>query len=327
MKKTLIASAIAAATISGTALAQESNLPSVYGNIQYALVHSNVEGAGSSIDHYDNGSTLGVTHDHEIAPGVTGFFKLELDGFNADDKSYGRGQGRVDEAYIGVQGDSFGKIWVGSDDSTYERSIDKIANTYEAANLSIGGSYSTGEGDLIQYETPSFGGLKLGAAVQVNGDTTAGGKSYPYQLAAIYAVDSLELAFAMDSNDGTTGYSGTTATDPNNENTYGLRATYKLDSLSLTGQYQTRKEVADVFGLMGVYTLGANQFALSYEMAVADDANDTELNTITLQALHNLSDHMYVYFEGYLGGGDDGVYGVANESEASVAAVGAVYYF
>lgn len=327
MKKTLIASAIAAVAFSGTAMAQESNLPTVYGNIQYALSHTNTEGGGSSLDHYDNGSTLGVTHDHEIAPGITGFFKLELDGFNADDKSYGRGQARLDEAYIGVKGDSFGQIWVGSDDSTYERSIDQISNFYEAANLSLGGSYSTGEGDLIQYQSPSFGGLTLGAAVQVNGDTTAGGKSYPYQLAAVYAVDSLELAFAMDSNDGSTNYSGTTATDPNNENTYGLRASYKLDDLKISGQYQTRKEVADVFGLIGVYTMGANQFALSYEMQVADDANDTETTTVTLQALHNLSDNMYVYFEGYLGGGDDGVYGVANESEASVAVVGAVYYF
>jgi hypothetical protein len=73
--------------------------------------------------------------------------------------------------------------------------------------------------------------------------------------------------------------------------------------------------------------MGANQFALSYEMNVADDATDTETNTVTLQALHNLSDHMYVYFEGYLGGGDDGVYGVAGESESSIASVGAVYYF
>lgn len=58
MKKTLIASAIAAATISGTALAQESNLPTVYGNIQYALTYNNVEGGDSDIAHNDNGSTM-----------------------------------------------------------------------------------------------------------------------------------------------------------------------------------------------------------------------------------------------------------------------------
>lgn len=327
MKKTLIASAIAAATISGTALAQESNLPTVYGNIQYALIHDNVDGGDSSFDHRDNGTTLGVLHDHEIAPGITGFLKVELEGINANNKADSSGIDSLDEAYIGVRGDNFGQVWVGSDDSTYESSIDVIANFYEAADLSLGGSYSTGEGDLIQYQSPSFGGLTLGAALQVNGDSTAGGKSYPYQLSAVYAVDSLELAFAMDSNDGKTDYSAKTVTDPNNENTYGLRATYNLDALSITGQYQTRKDVSDVYGLMGVYTLGANQFALSYEMLESDNAKDEDKDTVTLQALHNLSDNMYVYVEGYLGGGDDNAYKVANKSERSVAAVGAVYYF
>ncbi|MCM0610909.1 porin [Marinobacter sediminum] len=325
MKKTLLASAIAAATaFSGAAAAAE--MPTVYGNIQYALIYDDVKGGDNGINHRDNGSTLGVSHDHEIAPGITGFFKLELEGINADDKAASNGIDSLDEAYIGVKGDSFGQVWVGSDDSTYERAIDTIANFYEAADGSIGGSYDTGEGDLIQYASPSFGGLTVGAAVQVNGDGTTGGKSYPYQLAAIYAVDNLELAVAMDSNDGTTGYSSTTA-DVNNENTYGLRATYSMGDMSLTGEYQTRKDVGDLYGIQGVYALGANQFALSYEMAVADDAADTEQNTVTLQALHNVSDNMYVYVEGYLGGGDDGVYGVADESEASVAALGAVYYF
>lgn len=326
MKKTLIASAIAAATFSGAVAAQESNLPTVYGNIQYVVYHADVKGGENGLEHADNGSTLGVKHDHEIAPGVTGFFKLELEGLAADDKDRETGLEDVDEAYIGVKGDSFGQVWVGSDDSTYESAIDKIANFYEFAAYNFGGGYETGEGDLIQYQTPSFGGLTLGAAVQVNGDLDdatlpdkSGEKSYPYQLAATYAVDNLELALAMDSNDGAGG--------PNNENTYGLRATFDMDALSLTGQYQTRKDVGDRYGVHAVYAMGANQFAASYELDVADDANDTERDTLTLQALHNLSDHMYVYVEGYMGAGDDGVYGVADENERSAVAVGGVYYF
>jgi len=342
MKKTLIASAIAAATFSGSALAMESaselaarmdSMPEVYGNIQYVVYHSDVKGGENGLEHADNGSTIGVKHDHEIAPGITGFFKLELEGLAADDKDRESGLEDVDEAYIGIKGDSFGQVWVGSDDSTYESAIDKIANFYEFAAFNIGGSYETGEGDLIQYKSPSFGGLTLGAAVQINGDLDEldanddgvndladkrGGKSYPYQLAATYAVDNLELAVAMDSNDGGSA---------NNENTYGLRATVGLDALSLTGQFQTRKDVGDLFGVHAVYSMGANQFAATYELAVADDSDDTEQSTITLQALHNLSDHMYVYVEGYLGDGDDGVYGVADESERSALAVGGVYYF
>lgn len=318
-------------TASDLAAAMES-MPEVYGNIQYVVVHDNIDGGSSDIQHADNGSTLGVKHDHEIAPGVTGFFKLELEGINADDKDAendNAGLNELDEAYIGIKGDSFGQVWVGSDDSTYESSIDKIANFYEYAALSLGGSYDTGKGDLVQYKSPSFGGLTVGAAVQINGDgddqtlpDKNGKKSYPYQLAATYSVDAIELAVAMDSNDGG---------GANNENTYGVRATYSMDALTLTGQYQTRKDANDVWGVLGAYTMGANQFALSYELKIADDAPDTETDTVTVQALHNVSNNMYVYVEGYLGGGDkvygEDVNGNPFSDERSQAAVGAVYYF
>ena len=132
----------------------------------------------------------------------------------------------------------------------------------------------------------------------------------------------------MDSNDGASG---------SNENTYGLRASYSAGDLRFTGEYHTRKDESDTFGVIGYYTLGNNQFALSYEVTEYDDNASSnaglDADTITLQALHSLSDHMYVYFEGYLGGGDQ-VYefttstGVAaTTDERSIASVGAVYYF
>lgn len=346
MKKTILASAIAAATFSGAALAQESNLPTIYGNIQLAVTHDNVDGGGSEVEHFDNGSTIGVLHDHQIAPGVEGFFKAEFH-FNADDNNdAGSGIYEIDEAYVGVRGDNFGQIWVGKDDSTYETAVDEINQFFEVATLSLSPGYQTGESDLIQYRSPSFGGLTLGAAVQFKGDgetsvrqvadpvtgelsdvETSGEKAYPWQLSAVYAVDALELAFAVDSNDGA---------GSSNENTYGLRASYNLDNLRLTGEFHTTKDAQDKFGVMGVYTLGKNQFALAYELVQYDDKYagdgaarlaDKDVDTVTLQALHNLSDNMYVYFEGYLGGGDDGVYGPTDKSERSVAAIGATYYF
>jgi predicted porin len=328
MKKTLIASAIVAATCSSAVLAAEGNMPTVYGNIQYVLKQTNVDGAGSTVEHADNGSTLGIKHDHEIAPGITGFFKLELEGINADDKASSNGIDALDEAYIGIKGDSFGQLWVGSDDSIYESAVDEVAQFHEVGS-DIGFNYETGEGDLVQYMSPSFGGLTLGAAVQVNGDgdnspssDKIGNKSFPFQLAAMYEIDAIELAFAVDSNDGNGGV--------NNENSYGLRGSYTMDSVRLTASYETRKDVADTIGLMGVYTMGANQFALSYQLREEDTAAGDQNDTVILQALHNLSDNMYVYFEGYLSGSDDaGEYTLegASGDEQSIASVGAVYYF
>lgn len=349
MKKTLIASAIAAAIASGSVQAQVTqtasdlaarmdSMPTVYGNIQYVLYHDNIDGGESAVEHADNGSTLGVMHDHDFAPGLTGFFKIEVDRMGVDDIST-ESSFRIDEAYIGVRGENFGQIWAGTDDTIYELAVTEISEFYEVAFLSRFVDYDTGEGDMVQYLSPSFGGLTVGAAVQINGDgdSQVDKKSYPWQLAAMYEVDALELAFAVDSNDGGRAYDGfNRVPSPNNENTYGFRASYNMDNLRLTGEAHTRKDVSDTFGVMGVYTLGKNQFALSYELTQYDDEftgqgsaelAGNDVDTVTLQALHNLSDHMYVYFEGYLGTGDDGVYDVVDKSERSVASVGAVYYF
>lgn len=61
-----------------------------------------------------------------------------------------------------------------------------------------------------------------------------------------------------------------------------------------------------------------------------DDASGDKKDTVILQALHSVSDHMYVYFEGYLSGADAAdeyeVEGTSGD-EQSIASVGAVYYF
>ncbi|QCF25007.1 porin [Hydrocarboniclastica marina] len=345
MKKTLLATAIAAVAFSGSVMAQTSgtapsadsradelaaridSMPEVYGNIQFAVVHQNVEDGSSSIGHYDNGSTIGVKHSHQITSGLEGFFKAELE-FNADDKADNDGLNAFDEAYIGVRGDQFGQLWVGSDDSTYERAIDEIANYFEYAAMNIGGSYETGEGDLIQYMTPSFSGLKLHAAVQFNGDgdaRTGGEKSYPYQIAATYEIDALELAVAMDSNDGNTTYSKSVPSN-SNENTYGLRASYDLDDLRITGQYQTRGDFYDSYGVFAAYSMGPNVFAAAVEQISYDEADEVDGTVLTVQALHNLSSNMYLYVEGYYGTGDDDFAGTGSDGAQDVA-VGGVYYF
>lgn len=329
MKKTLIASAVAAATFSGAAMAQDVNLPTLYGNIQLAYVYSDVDNGGNSQKLADNGSTIGVKHSHELMPGVEGFFKAELE-FDADDKAGNGGLNAFDEAYIGVKGDSFGQVWVGSDDSTYESAVDEISNYYEVASQNIGtgsdnfdGIYDTGEGDLVQYKSPSFGGLTLAGAVQINGNGENAENSYPYQLAALYEMSGLELAVAMDSNDGDTRYSSSTAST-NNENTYGVRASYNLDSLRVTGQFQTRKDVGDTYGIFGAYSMGSNTFAASWERG-SPDQTDEDFDVFSVQALHNLSDNMYVYVEGYYGTGDD--YQGADQDERSDIAFGGTYYF
>ena len=365
MKKTLLASAIAAATFSGSVTAMQTaselaermdSMPQVYGNVQIAYTYENSDENGDGNELFDNGSTIGLKHEHEIAPGVTGFAKLELQGIESTEKGGGNGLTDLDEAYIGIKGDSFGQVWVGSDDSRYEALLGDYGNTiYEIATLNPYNSATTGEDDQIQYVSPSFGGLTLHAGIQINGEsegtttidspvevtdgaldttTTPDEKSYPYQLGASYSMDTLTVSVVMDSNDGAAS----------NENSYGVSFEYAIDALVLDAYYDYRagidgftdnaggtsdqtfslqgEEGRSQIGLMATYNLGANTFRAAYEMAEAD-TDDLEVDVLTLQALHNVSDNLYVYTEVARRNNDNG----AADEEINQINVGGVYYF
>jgi predicted porin len=345
MKKTLLASAIAAAAFSSAVLAQSSQpamsieelsekmtrMPTVYGNVQIAYSYTDSDLSGSQNSLFDNGTTIGVTHELEIVPGIIGFAKIELQGVESTEKGSGNGLVDLDEAYIGVRGKSFGQVWVGSDDSRYEALLGDYGNwIYEVATLNPYASYTSGEDDQIQYISPSFGGFTLHAGVQINGASEED-KSYPYQLGASYSADALTLSVVMDSNDS--------AQDASNENSYGVAAEYAMGNLVLDAYFDTRKGIdnptstnpfdigegekgRDQFGVMATYNLGANTFRASYEMADAD-TTDLEVDVIMLQALHNVSESMYVYTE--LGQRKNEL-GSADE-EINQINFGAVYYF
>jgi predicted porin len=326
MKKTLLASAIAAATFSGSVTAMQTaselaermdSMPQVYGNVQIAYTYENSDENGDGNELFDNGSTIGLKHEHEIAPGVTGFAKLELQGIESTEKGSGNGLTDLDEAYIGVRGDSFGQVWVGSDDSRYEALLGDYGNTiYEIATLNPYNSATSVEDDQIQYISPSFSGLTLHAGIQINGESEED-KSYPYQLGASYSMDALTVSVVMDSNDG--------AVDGSNENSYGLAAEYALGALVLDAYFDMRggdtsQDGNEQMGYMATYNMGANTFRLSYEMQDAD-IGDASADVIMFQALHNVSDNMYVYVEGGQKNIDP-----TNE-EINQINVGSVYYF
>ncbi|MDG9669162.1 porin [Hahella sp. CR1] len=321
MKKTLIASAVAAATISSTTFAMDpaselaarlDSMPTVYGNIQLVQSYVNVDNGStesSNTDFADNGSTIGFKHKHEIMPGVEGFLKAEFD-FNADDKKNPQtntgtdtNSFELDEAYIGAKGD-FGTVLVGSEDTVYEW-VDQI-DLFESVGVA-GDVAGMAEGDTLHYYSPSFSGFTVGATKSLEG-----GSTYTASLAAKYEMEGLQVVLGYAINDLDNG-----------EDVIGLSGSYKFGDFKVIGQYETQDKNQDFWALGGVYTMGATQFAVAYGMRdYESDAEDTE---ITLQALHNLSDNMYVYVEYDLlteepaGGGKD--------TDTDTFNVGATYAF
>jgi len=351
MKKTLIASAVAAATLSSTAFAMDpasdlaerlDSMPEFYGNIQLAWGNVTVDnGTGAAFDPdgavhpdvpssaaiipageegsynglIDNGSTLGLKHDHMISDGLTGFLKAEFH-FDADDKNNNSLGETLDEAYIGVKGD-FGSVQAGTDDTVYEW-VD-IMDMYEFAGLE-GDLATQKEGDNIQYYSPDMSGLTVGVTVPVDSDTQFGGA-----LAGKYAMDNIEvvLAYGLGREE-----QGAEAGDA-----FGLGVTVGLDDLTLMAAYESVGESStgttdnddgsDYMALMAQYSMGANNFALGYSVDSydADGAEDT--SSIYVQALHNMSDNMYVYLE-YLTTTDAGG---ADSLDVDILALGATYAF
>ena len=314
MKKTLIASAITAATLSTSAFAMDpasdlaemlESMPDIYGNIQLAHLSTDTDGV-TSHEMIDNGSTIGFKHTSAISEGVEAFFKAEFH-FDADDKG-GESLGEeLDEAYIGVRGE-FGSIQAGTDDTVYEW-VDKM-DTFEAVGIE-GDLATQKEGDNVQYVSPEIAdGLVIGVTAPVDSDTGFAGA-----IAANYsAIDNLEIAFAYGMARDEAGVDG--------EDTIGLAASYAMDDLTLIAQYETQTDTEDFFGLQGMYTMGQNTFVLGYGMNSYDPSGSEDQTSIYVQALHNMSDNMYVYLE-YLDVTDvDG-----GDTDADALAVGATYAF
>ena len=358
MKKTLIASAVAAAALSTSAFAMDpatelaeklDSMPTIYGNIQLVASYADAElekiggvsganGGGSDYDFADNGSTIGFKHSHEIAPGLTAFLKAEFE-FSAAEKSDanqggGGGLAETDEAYIGLKGD-FGSVWAGTNDTIYETWVEDTTDHFEffgvvgEAEANLGNT----EDRTIEYVSPSMGGLQLGVAYQMNGQYEAiskGGDGTRDNLivGAKYSMDALTLAAVYGNNEATAGANGA----------IGVSAEYQADSLKVGFAYEAQEDLVNVGTLLGVYTMGANQFALAFAMAEEDGTGrDGEVNTVTLQALHNMSDNFYVYTEAQFADGDEitnladttgnGEGDSVADLSASQVVVGATYIF
>jgi predicted porin len=332
MKKTLIASAVAVAALSTTSVfamgemsemsemkARMNAMPTVYGNIQLAYEYTKEDPDGGSEvetnDFFDNGSTIGVKHSHDIAPGLTGFLKAELE-FDADNKKESTGLSNLDEAYIGVKGD-FGSVQVGTDDTPYEWF--DVIDVYEAVGI-YGEFKGVNEGDNLQYVSPTIaGGLTIGVSLAL--DST---EAHDGSLGVKYKTDIFEaiLSYALGRDEG-----GVDTGDA-----VGLGANVFLGDFTIGAEFE--KKAADSvggtddkstdqtgFGVIGIYNLGSNKFAAGYYHA-EDDA-DTESDQVHLQALHSLSGNMYAYVEYVVGTEDVG----SNSTDTDEMAIGAVYSF
>ncbi|WP_295716805.1 porin [uncultured Halovibrio sp.] len=312
-------------------------MPEIYGQLGLVMEHRDTDDTpvsrsrgtvGSETAFRDSNSWIGLRNRTELMPGTEGFFRAEWRSIptRADEDRNRMFDEHVEYAYIGLEGD-FGRIWGGVDDTVYEQQLDHVANFFEGEFRHEDGGrdtrrhplgpYTTGRDRLVQYTTPSWGDLRLHAAVQLNedGSPEVGNdqekESRPYQAVLSYTPGNWEWALGMDSNDGGdvlgANPSERERLQAGNENTYGGRMTYEGERWHFTAQYQHRKDIASVAALLTSYRIGPNRFSVSWErerdelaqQVSGGDLDSETTNAYTAQVMHDLTESMAVYVEGY----------------------------
>ncbi|WP_153914607.1 porin [Shewanella sp. TC10] len=269
--KTLVASAIATATLSTAHAAEPIE---VYGKLN-VTVQSNDEGDGSVTEIQSNASRFGVKGGFELSDSLEAFYTIEyqVDTGNASSDNF-----TARNQFVGLKG-NFGSFAVGRNDTLLKKSQGKVDqfNDYSGDLKAL----FKGENRLAQtatYLTPKFGDFQLGVTYAAEGDSKQDEDGF--SLAAMYGDSGLKktpvyAAVAYDSE--VAGYDIVRGTvqgkiagfvlgamyqqeeevdSGNSIDGYLLSAAYKIQQVTLKAQYQDMEDKGDSWSIGADYSLG-----------------------------------------------------------------------
>jgi hypothetical protein len=272
MKKTTSALAVAALLGTGAASAatfqvNDDTTISISGGIYYAYVSQTDANGNDQTTFGDNGSDVIFSGEHAAANGITTFFNLDTDGYDATEANSSSQGEVVDEASVGVRG-SFGEVVIGSNAGVYD----------QYADFADGGpigwtnrtTFSNGDvSDVIQYSN-SVANLSFTLQAQV-GDQGS------------------ESVSETDSSGDTLGDTTVTDAAAGTSNTsLGLGATADLGAVSLSAAYEERaNQTADepIYGLGASTTVADIALTVGYEV---DDNNANSIDKISLDGAYSV---------------------------------------
>ena len=180
MNKKLIVLAVAGACVAPAAMAQTANPVTLYGRVYLTVESLEAKAGGPSAEIprrtrvSDQASLLGVRGTEDLGGGLKAFFQLET-GFKADQNDTGFAQRN---SGVGLQG-GWGSFVIGRWDTPYKvttYSVDAFSDLTMAGMSSIGhdqGNFDRRDQNMIQYWSPTWGGLAFKLMYQVNEGKTA----------------------------------------------------------------------------------------------------------------------------------------------------------
>lgn len=272
MKKTLLATAILGA-MSFAAVAQAA--PTVYGNIQLAVDLEKDNTAG------DNGSTIGFKGEEALDNGLAAIYKAEFEFPSAGaNKSATGGLTAGDQSYLGVKG-NFGTVRVGSFDTVSNDFVYDMVVAMESVSGAVTAftNGTTREAQQVAY-TGDFGGVQVGASVQLNGKTAGNSDiDNSMQIGVKLPVDAFTVAAAYDTYKAAMGVAVATS----------------MDALTVAGKFETSDTVETALTASVAYNYGmGSAYAL---LNTGKNKGGKEESSTSAGISYKLGKPMFVYAE------------------------------
>jgi hypothetical protein len=296
MKKTTSALAVAALLGTGAASAAtfqvgDDSTINIGGDFQIVYNSTTGNGGEESTGFDDNASSLVFSGEHLADNGLTTFFNLDLDGFDATNPGV-TSHLVTDEAHVGVSG-NFGHVKVGSDVGVFDKYAD-----YADVDQNLGvTSISDGDArDLVEYGN-TVGNveflLQAELGTQDQGSTADNGST-----------TSLGAGFSADLGGVTlTGAYDQQANTQDDEPIYAVGVSTNIGGADLTLGYETDNQTntIDLVTLAGSYSVGQTTFvgalqSTSYDTAPGSETEDS-FTEFYAGVVYNVTSQMYVYGE------------------------------
>jgi predicted porin len=309
MKKYLVLTAIAA-TLAAPAFAQSS--VTIYGRLNLSVESTKLNGEDRDWVEKDNSSRIGFMGEEDLGGGNKAIFKMES-GFSADTGAASGGTSRFwgRESTVGLS-TKYGTVKLGNlgygNDEAYHAIADYVSwfnhDTGITADALYGGpNYYNGTGleNSISYNTPvieGFQGWVQTAEAYSAGDYSTNGTK-PIAVAAYYDRGPLHLGASFDKMGSTKSYAGRINYDLGAFGVGGYVEHVKGTKDGFNGLYGLDSREYTTWRLVGMYTLGNNEFHLNYggttKVKSENDAEFDKAWQFTAGYNYNLSKRTKVY--------------------------------
>ena len=226
----------------------------VYGSLNYMLSNNEDANGTSTAKAENNGSSIGVDLTSNIAEGIDGFAKLEVD-IDADDSGSSPFDSKL--AYAGIDMGDAGVLSAGRQNSVFKGAVTSKTDVFPEFGGSAAQKLFSRDSHTVVYSN-SLGAIQFDNLVKVDGST---GKS---------GVDVYETAASMDISDSLNIGVAYTDDKVNSVEYMGAGITFDLSDATTIGYNHTIKEVESTAvettanEVVASHLIGATTFSVGY---------------------------------------------------------------